>query len=280
MQEEVGLAAGGKARLKLAGAEAELLNTVDALFCGWADGIGAERHLYPPLLPADKLHRADHFSSFPHQVLMAVSADPDEGNLHAFSAAPLAADGSLNLPDLAPAHYCLTPGACFPIYFNMEGESHDGPQFITVRSSCFRRETYEEPLARQMSFNMREIVCIGTQSDVESFLAGFRTRVENLFARIAFPVEFKQATDPFFNPGKNRKFIMQKVVPLKHEMVFDDRLAIGSINNHKSGFGELFNIRIGDQVAHSGCVAFGLERWVYAVREHFGADPAGWPAWN
>lgn len=267
-------------RFRISGAQAELLDAVDGLVCGWARDIGADKHVYPPLLPVEKLQRADHFSSFPHQVLMAVAADVDQDNLRAFSAEPLNADGSLKLPKLAPTHHCLTPGACFPIYFNLEGQVLDGPRFITVRSNCFRRESYEQPLARQMAFNMREIVCIGTQQDVEEFLADFRERVKGLFAKLGLPVELKQATDPFFNPTKSRKFVMQKVMPLKHEMVFDGHLAIGSINNHRSGFGDIFDIRVGDQVAHSGCVAFGLERWVYAVNQRFGSNPADWPKWD
>ena len=67
------------------------------------------------------------------------------------------------------------------------------------------------------------------------------------------------------------------VDPVKTEMVFSGELAIGSINSHRSFFGETFGISRGDSPAFSGCVAFGLERWLYALLARFGPDPQRWP---
>jgi hypothetical protein len=86
------------------------------------------------------------------------------------------------------------------------------------------------------------------------------------------------ATDPFFNPLKNPKFFAQKVQPLKHEMIFDSELAIGSVNFHRTYFGEGFGMTTSDgEPACSGCVAFGVDRWVHAIVKHFGPDDASWP---
>ena len=60
-------------------------------------------------------------------------------------------------------------------------------------------------------------------------------------------------------------------------MVFADHLAIGSVNFHRNYFGEAFGITRDGQEAYSGCVAFGVERWLYAWLAHFGTDEAGWP---
>ena len=56
-------------------------------------------------------------------------------------------------------------------------------------------------------------------------------------------------------------------------------VAIASFNSHGDFFGRRMNIRLpGGEVAHSGCVAFGLERWAYAFFCQNGLDAARWPA--
>ena len=54
-------------------------------------------------------------------------------------------------------------------------------------------------------------------------------------------------------------------------------LAAASFNYHQGFFGERFAIRIPEGAAHSACVGFGLERWVYATVCQFGPEPEGWP---
>lgn len=266
--------------MRISGDVLKLMAELDALFCAWADETGAEEHLYPPLLPVDKLHMADHFASFPHQAIFAVTADREKENLQCFAKNPLNEDGSANLPALGPTHYCLSPGACFPIYFGLQGQALSGPEYITVRSPCFRKEDYNEPLKRQMAFTMREIVCIGTETTVSAFLETYRIGVAALFDTLGLPVCLEHAVDPFFNPRSNRKYLMQKIKALKYEMVFQNELAIGSLNNHLTGFGKIFDITIAGEIAHSGCVAFGLERWLHAFLNHFGEDSSNWPDLN
>ena len=70
---------------------------------------------------------------------------------------------------------------------------------------------------------------------------------------------------------------MQKLEPVKTEMMFQKRLAVGSINFHRNLFGAAFDIKRDDVHAFSGCVAFGVERWVHAILKLFGPDEAKWP---
>jgi len=148
---------------------------------------------------------------------------------------------------------------------------------VTVRTTCFRREEQTAPLARHTAFSMREIVCVGDQKEVQRFLERLRRTVEGFFHRWSMPVKLERATDPFFNAPTNRKYIMQKVAPLKHEMVFDESLAIGSINFHQDSFGSTYGISYQGEPVFSGCVAFGIERWVYAFLHHFGTESDKWP---
>ena len=55
-------------------------------------------------------------------------------------------------------------------------------------------------------------------------------------------------------------------------------LAIASFNDHELFFGDAFGISLADGMpAWTGCVAFGLERWLLAVLASYGVDPRNWP---
>ena len=98
------------------------------------------------------------------------------------------------------------------------------------------------------------------------------------FTAIGLPICWQPACDPFFNPSKSAKYLAQRLDPVKTEMVVGDDLAIGSVNFHRNYFGEAFGItRAGDD-AFSGCVAFGIDRWIRAFIASFGPDEGSWPA--
>lgn len=261
----------------LGGSILRLADDLDKLFVHWAGAFGAEEQRYSPLVSAQQLHELEYFKSFPHQVMFPISLDRADENLNEFADDPIAPDGHLLLRQTSPVHHCLAPAACFPIYMSLAGQDLAETSFVTLRSTCFRREERTAPLERQQTFNMREVVCVGQRHDVENFLETFSNMVEAFFGKWSIPVKLERATDPFFNAPTNRKYIMQKVAPLKHEMVFDGSLAIGSLNFHQNSFGETFDISCQGSPIYSGCVAFGIERWLFAFLEHFGTDATRWP---
>jgi hypothetical protein len=56
------------------------------------------------------------------------------------------------------------------------------------------------------------------------------------------------------------------------------RVAVGSHNYHSDFFGRAFDTMVESGGAmHSVCVAFGLERWVYAFLLQQGENPRRWP---
>ncbi len=255
-----------------------LADDIDRLFTHWARHFGAEEQRYPPLLSVAELDKLEYFKSFPHQAIFPVSLSTDDENLNQFANDPVSPEGRLQLTETAPVCHCLAPAACFPIYMSLAGQDLPATKFVTVRSLCFRKEGSVTPLTRQTTFSMREVVCIGAQEEVQLFLEQFRNLVEAFFERWKLPIKLERATDPFFNAPTNRKYIMQKVAPLKHEMVYNGHLATGSINFHQNSFGETFDISCKGSPVYSGCVAFGIERWLFAFLEHFGSKPKGWPS--
>jgi len=267
----------------LSGSLLELFRRFDRLFVEWAKESGAGEYSFPVFIPAHELAKLDYFGSFPHLVTFPVTLDPEPANLESFArsfagpGAPLGPGGAIRLTRPAAIRDVLTPAACYHFYIRFQGETLEAPRVVTTLATCFRREAHYTPLERQWSFSMREIVCIGSEGEVKQFLAKYRESLDAFFRRIGLPIAWANATDPFFNPSRNPKSIMQRIEPVKTEMVFGGRLAVGSINFHQNYFGEVFGLRRAGKAAYSGCVAFGLERWISAFLTHFGWEQSDWP---
>jgi seryl-tRNA synthetase len=265
----------------LSGSLLDLYRRIDSMFLRWAAECQAAEYLFPTFISAQELAKLDYFRSFPHLVTFPASLDAADENLKRFTeGTPLDEQGRVQLTALEPVRNVLTPAACYHFYIRFQGETLEKPRYVTTRATCFRRETHYLPLQRQWNFSMREIVCIGSADEVKAFLSRYRDKVEAFFQRINLPVEWTNATDPFFNPSRNPKFLAQKLDPVKTEMVFRTGLAIGSVNFHRNYFGEAFRIQREGQEAFSGCVAFGIERWIFAFLNKFGPDQAQWPDLN
>ncbi len=254
-----------------------LAERLDAAFVRIAGAFSAEPRHHAPLVPVEVMRRLDYFSGFPHLVMWPSAAERSDQNLRAFRDANAAdAGGPLALPAAtAPVDAVLAPAACYAVYPTLEGDL-SAARAVTLCGTCFRAEDRYEPLRRQRAFRMREIVLAGTLAEVKSFLDRGREAVLALAARLELEVQVAAATDPFFDPARSSRFLHQKLFPTKHELLFEGELAIGSFNHHRAFFGEVFGIRTPEGPAQTACIAFGLERWVYAVVKRHGPDPASW----
>jgi len=262
----------------LGGTLLDLYRRLDAAFTRLGTREQAPEVMYPTLLAAEHLAKLDYFRSFPHLATFACNLDRAADNLSAFAKGEgVAADGSVALTKLDPVQQVLTPAACYHVYVDLAGQSLSGFRTLTTRATCFRRESHYLPLERQWSFGMREVVGLGTAEEVKAFLTRGRERVERFIAAIGLSIAWTAATDPFFDMSKNPKFLAQKLDPVKTEMVHAGRLAIGSINFHRNFFGETFAIDRAGEPVFSGCIAFGLERWIRALMEVHGPDAKAWP---
>lgn len=262
------------------GVKLQLFQQLERLYLSWAAECDAVDYQFPVMIPARELNKIGYFKSFPHHLTFPVGLDSDHQNLADFVARDVMdASGVISMDGsrCAPIQDVLAPAACYHFYANFQGQELDAPLYLTTRATCFRKEVKYTPLRRQWSFSMRELVCIGTSAEVGAFLDDRRGKVEQFFKDIGLPISWDGATDPFFNPSANPKYLAQKLDPVKTEMVFGGDLAIGSVNFHRNYFGEAFKISRNGEDAYSGCVAFGVERWICAFLTHFGEDPAHWP---
>lgn len=231
-------------QVSLSGPLLTLAEEADHAFATLATHWDAVPERHPVTIGPEVLARTGYLRSFPHQVSFATEQ-------------------------------VLTPAACYHLYPAHEGEELDGPLYLTTVNTCFRREEEYVPLRRHWEFTMREVVCIGSPAEVAEFLDHARELAGALCELAGIPVSWAHATDPFYSrddPG----YLLQKVSRVKLEARAGD-LAICSVNQHHEHFGEPFAITRDGAVAHSGCLAFGVERWLAAVTDRHGEFPSSWP---
>lgn len=252
----------------------DLLHLREALerqFLVWAAERDAAPMLFPPLMRVADLEKFDYFRNFPQLPLLVSSLRPE--CLHDTAARGVVVQAVAS-SELTAAAYALPSAACYNIYLHLSGEVLSGPRHITTVASCFRNEQHYDDLRRLWGFTMREIVCIGTRDEVQDHLLHFKQRVTRFGDRLGLGLAVQIGADPFYQPQTSRS-LMQQLFPQKEEFVYDGSLAIASLNFHRNFFGERCEIRTaGGQHAFTGCVAFGLERWLHALSDRFHGDLA------
>ena len=241
----------------------------------------------PTLIPTQTLAKCDYFRSFPQNVTFACHLGEEAETISGFR------DRHKLRDDLEPdaltsmqtPEACLSPAVCYHVYA-MNHDKTVTPEGLAynICGKCFRFESSNmSNLRRLWDFTMRETVFLGSREHV---LAQRDQGVE-MTARFledhALAGEIRTASDPFFTaPDAMAKTYFQLSSETKYEMALmlpdGGYLAVGSLNYHSDFFGRVFNIQVeGAAAMHSVCIAFGLERWVYAFLAQHGNDPAKWP---
>jgi seryl-tRNA synthetase len=263
----------------------DLLALFRAVESGIAELTAAETRdewLVPAGIALETLARAGYFESFPQWLTLASHLRDDAGVLErvARDMDPATAAGEA----AAPAEAALAPAVCYHAYAALAGTRLHDTRLLTAQASCWRHEGDRlEPLARGWAFTMRELVCVGRAEDVEAVRRRGITNAECLARSLGLDPVVAPASDPFFVPTARGRALLQRVKALKHELLLPlgDRppIAAASFNHHERFFGEAFDIRLADGIpAESGCVAFGLERWVLAILAEHGPNRRNWPA--
>lgn len=248
-----------------------LKSALESRFLSWAADCDAPPMLYPPLMRVSDLHRLDYFQNFPHLAILGSALT--EQSAERFGAGTESAP-EIPADALTPAAYALPSAACYNIYLDMAGRRLETARRVTTVATCFRRETHYDGLRRLLGFTMREIVCVGDRETVLTHLRTFKERIRAWAEALGLPLEVAAASDPFFDSNASRA-VMAQLFPVKEEFVYDGTLAIASVNFHRNFFGERCDIRDASGApVFSGCVAFGVERWMSALTAHFDVTPA------
>jgi seryl-tRNA synthetase len=225
---------------------------------------------FPPLMRAEDLDRFDYFKNFPHMCLCVSGITEPAQEVFSKGRERMTTVAS---KDLASAEYVLPPAACYNIYLHLKDAALAEPAYVTTVAQCYRREAAYEGLRRLRGFTMREIVCIGSMEDVKAHLGKYKEKIQSFISTLGLPVKLAFASDPFFDRMSERALAAQ-IFPTKEEFLYKDELAFASLNFHRNFFGERCGIKINGETAYTGCVAFGLERWLHALLEHHAGDTA------
>ncbi|MFB6889981.1 hypothetical protein ACFCX4_11765 [Kitasatospora sp. NPDC056327] len=246
--------------------ETDLLRELDAVLTGWARAAGAREILPPPVYPVSDLEKFDVYTNFPHLALVAAPLDLTDGP-------PRPAGGRFARADLQEPRLGLPHATCFGAYLYYEGAELAGDTLVTLVNRCFRNEDHYVPLRRLTSFQMREIVALGSFDHTQRLLADFTARITAFGAALGIGLEREAAADPFFENGGARA-LMSRLSPVKYEFQAGG-LAIASVNTHRNFFGERCRIRLAGEPGHAftSCVAFGLERWLAVLTDAHGSAP-------
>jgi seryl-tRNA synthetase len=265
-----------------------LIAYFEDLFLDLADSFGAAPYRFPILIPAKYLQRVGYFSAFPHSLTFATHLREDLDAIDQFAQHATCDDHGLNTPpdSFAKIQALLSPAVCYHLYFALADKPLPNGQVIaTAVGNCFRYEAINlASLERLWNFTMREVIFVGSKDFVLANREMARQRMAQVFEKIGLAYRVESANDPFFIGEFRKQVAFQSAFQLKFEIraalpFKDSTLAVGSYNYHQDFFGRNLNITLQDgSPAHTGCVAFGLERIAYAFLAQFGLDPAQWPA--
>jgi seryl-tRNA synthetase len=243
---------------------------------------GTEVLRFPPVMSRRQLEKSGYLKSFPHFLGCVCCLAGPEAEVR--DAVERFEAGGEWTTTLSPADLVLSPAACYPVY-PLAASRGDVPAeglMFDVASDCFRREPSKD-LDRLQSFRMREYVCVGTPEQIEDFRNRWMERARDLAGELALPWRLDHASDPFFGRGGKLMAISQVEQSLKFELLIpvrstEEPTACMSFNYHRDHFGAAWNLRnAAGEVAHTGCVAFGVDRLALALFATHGVDVAQWP---
>ena len=264
-----------------------LIGYFESRFLELADSFEAIPYRFPTLIPARYLERVGYFRAFPHSLSFVTHLREDLDVIDDFSQHAACDEHGLVAPinSFANIQALLSPAVCYHLYFALADKPlPNGKVVATAVGNCFRYEAINlTSLERLWNFTMREIIFVGPKEFVLENREIARQRMSKVLQEINLAHRVESANDPFFIGEFRKQAAFQSAFQLKFEIrarlpFKDSTLAVGSYNYHQDFFGRNLDIRLPDgSPAHTGCVAFGLERIVFAFLAQFSLDPENWP---
>ncbi|HSO37034.1 MAG TPA: amino acid--[acyl-carrier-protein] ligase [Labilithrix sp.] len=258
----------------------DVLARFDGLITTLAKDDAAEFFVFPPVIDRTIIEKTAYLDSFPNLAGTVFSFFGNEREAKALSAKVSGGEPWADTQGMTEV--CLNPAACYPIYPTMTGTLPEKGRLITMFQWVYRHEPSMEP-TRMQSFRVREFVRAGAPEAVVAWRDMWLQRGVELLESLGLPAKPDVAADPFF--GRTGKMLANAQIDqkLKFEVLIpvismEKPTACCSFNYHQDKFGDAFGIRTaGDDVAHTACLGFGLERCVMALFKTHGFRPTEWP---
>lgn len=243
--------------------------------------MGAVKKIYPVLLDVNKYQKTGYLKNSPQYAMFCCDVIEEMKTLEKLNS-KIDSDkfkDMLNNPKLA-----LSPSACFHVYIEQENKVLDTNTIFTFTQNVFRNEgrfNYVD-LERLRDYHVREIVFIGDESFVKNSRNKMLDKVKYFLEKLNLFGEISVASDPFIIPKMQKFKKIQLVDECKYELKLnlseEKSISVASFNLHGTAFTCPFNISIKNcEDIVTGCVGFGLERWIIAFLSQFGFDHNNWP---
>lgn len=251
---------------------------------------GAKHEYYPVVINGATLNKTNHFTSFPEHIQFVTHLREDLSVIEAFSQAIKEAGGwsaetrvDLNAAAAKP-QYMINPATCYHCYEGMQDEQLEGDgTIVTAVSKCHRYESgNHRDFGRLLDFTMREVIFVGKPDFVKENRLKSIELLKGLVTEWELDCHLENANDPFFTSDYEVKASFQRQQEMKFELrmtipYLDTTISVSSSNFHSNTFGNAFNIKAGKRPAVTGCLAFGLERFILAFLAQYGLDESQWP---
>ncbi len=260
----------------------EVIGCLDAYISTQRDPKAEILH-FPPVMSRAQLEKSGYLASFPNLLGCVCALHGTEAEIR--TAAQSHNTGGEWTKSLSAADLVLSPAACYPLYplIAARGPLPAEGLLFDVEAICFRHEP-SKALSRLQSFRMREFVCVGKPAQIAAFREAWLSRAIEFAARLGLPGTLDVANDPFFGRVGQIMAVAQRQNALKFELLIPYHpgatpTACMSFNSHKEHFGKIWGITTANgEVAHTSCVAFGMDRLAVALFCVHGVTVAKWPA--
>ena len=243
----------------------------------------AEIMRFPPVMSRKQLEKSGYLKSFPNLLGCVCALHGSEASIR--SAVDRYDDGGDWTTSVTSSDLVLSPAACYPVYpiVATRGQLPAGGLQFDIEADVFRHEP-SRSLDRLQSFRMREFVRIGSPREILEFRESWMAKAPLLAGDLGLPFTIDVANDPFFGRVGQVMAVSQRQQALKFELLIPyypgaSPTACMSFNYHREHFGQVWGIHDDKgELAHTSCVAFGIDRLAVALFAIHGLDLLKWPA--
>lgn len=255
-----------------------LVKKLDYLFLEIALKYQAQERVYPIMLDDVNMEKNRYHKKFPQNIYSVFSLPHDYNKID-----NIRETETIESDMFRHSNYYLRPCICYHSYGEiMQSVLNKGLTF-TASGPCFRHESkWRLDPFRKEQFLMREIILVDDKETILGKRDQIMKDVWILFKELGLIGHIGNASDPFFFYNDSKKATFQLMSNAKYELVYKrsnkDDVAITSFNYCDTELCRTFNIKKqAGEYYHSGCIAFGVERWAAAILDLYGDNANDWP---
>ena len=239
---------------------AALMSAIDEKLLSFLCGYSYQEVHIPSLIHGSVLRKCGYFNSFPQHITPVgfLKERKVQGQSETV-------DKEIGFND-----YYLTPAACLHIYPMLEHACKENSVYTTCEA-VFRYENGDfRQSERLWEFSVREMVFVGSKKYVLDGLEFIKAKSLAFAKNVFGEGRVQEASDNFYPSRENEvKKRLQQANGLKQELLLTlegKEIAVASFNFHDHHFSNPFHFANGGKIV-TGCVGFGLERWVLCAFE-------------